>query len=56
MDYGLENVITSSGYTISETDLINRKWLDNHFYGIVYSAEYFGENFNLLWVEVPTNI
>ncbi|MEK9619824.1 MAG: TonB-dependent receptor [Flavobacteriales bacterium] len=45
MDYGLENVITSSGDTISETDLIRRRWLDNHFYGIVYSAEYFGENF-----------
>ena len=45
MDYGLENVITSSGDTIFETDLIRRRWLDNHFYGIVYSAEYFGENF-----------
>jgi iron complex outermembrane receptor protein len=45
MDYGLENIITSSGDTISETDLIRRRWLDNHFYGIVYSAEYFGENF-----------
>ena len=45
MDYGLENVITSSGDTIFETDLIRRRWLDNHFYGIVYSAEFFGENF-----------
>ena len=45
MDYGLQDVITSSGDTISETDLIRRRWLDNHFYGIVYSAEYFGENF-----------
>jgi len=45
LDYGLENVITSSGDTISKTDLIRRRWLDNHFYGIVYSAEYFGKNF-----------
>ena len=45
IDYGLQNVITSSGDTISETDLIRRRWLDNHFYGIVYSAEYFGKNF-----------
>ena len=48
MDYGLENVITSSGDTIFETDLIRRRWLDNHFYGIVYSAEYFGENFQFI--------
>ena len=41
----MQNVITSSGDTISETDLIRRRWLDNHFYGIVYSAEYFGKNF-----------
>ena len=45
LDYGLENVITSSGDTISKTDLIRRRWLDNHFYGIVYSAEYFAKNF-----------
>lgn len=45
MDYGLQDVITSSGDTISETDLIRRRWLDNHFYGIVYSAKYFGKNF-----------
>ena len=45
MDYGLQDIITSSGDTISETDLIRRRWLDNHFYGIVYSAEYSTDNF-----------
>ena len=44
-DYGLQDVITNSGDTISETDLIRRRWLDNHFYGIVYSAEYNADNF-----------
>ena len=44
-DYGLQDVTTNSGDTISETDLIRRRWLDNHFYGIVYSAEYNADNF-----------
>ena len=30
---------------ISSSDIINRKWLDNHFYGIVYSAEYNADKF-----------
>ncbi len=44
--YGLEDMILS-GDTISQTNLIRRRWLDNHFYGVVYSAEYFGEKFQL---------
>ncbi|TNE78369.1 MAG: TonB-dependent receptor [Bacteroidetes bacterium] len=39
-DYGLEDVTTAAGDTIRESDLIRRRWLDNHFYGIVYSAQY----------------
>lgn len=39
-DYGLSPVITAKGDTITETDLIRRRWLDNHFYGAVFSAEY----------------
>jgi len=39
-DYGLDNVISANGDTITQTDLIRRRWLDNHFYGLVYSAEY----------------
>ncbi|SOE21494.1 iron complex outermembrane recepter protein [Spirosomataceae bacterium TFI 002] len=38
-DYGLEDIIIGSE-TISETDLVRRKWLDNHFYGGVWSLEY----------------
>ncbi|MBM78122.1 MAG: TonB-dependent receptor [Crocinitomicaceae bacterium] len=33
---------------ISNSDIINRKWLDNHFYGIVYSAEYNADKFQLI--------
>ena len=33
---------------ISSSDIINRKWLDNHFYGIVYSAEYNADQFQLI--------
>ncbi|TXI84447.1 MAG: TonB-dependent receptor [Crocinitomicaceae bacterium] len=28
------------GDTITETDVIRRRWLDNHFYGMVFSANY----------------
>ena len=35
-DYGLMNVIIGED-TIYETDLIRRKWLDNDFYGSVFS-------------------
>ncbi len=47
-DYGLEDIITRSGDTITETDLIRRRWLDNHFYGAVISAEYKTDNMSLL--------
>jgi iron complex outermembrane recepter protein len=40
-DYGLENVQVGAE-TIEETDLIQRKWLDNHFYGGVWSLDYEG--------------
>lgn len=42
-DYGLENV-TIGETTLEETDLIRRKWLDNHFYGAVWSLDYEGKN------------
>ena len=35
-DYGLSNIIIGSD-TIKETDLIRRKWLDNDFYGTIFS-------------------
>ncbi|MBA4851966.1 TonB-dependent receptor [Emticicia sp. BO119] len=37
--YNLPDV-TIGGDTISSTDLVRRKWLDNHFYGITYSFDY----------------
>ena len=39
-DYGLDDIEIDSNTVISETDLIRRRWLDNHFYGAVFSAEY----------------
>ena len=41
-DYQLPDII-AGGDTIRRTDLVNRKWLDNQFYGIVYSVNYSGE-------------
>lgn len=38
-DYNLEDVIVGED-TITETDLIRRKWLDNDFYGFTYSLNY----------------
>ena len=35
-DYGLNNIIVGND-TLTETDLIRRKWLDNDFYGAVFS-------------------
>lgn len=37
--YGMSQFETG-GITISATDLIRRKWLDNHFYGLVYSLNF----------------
>jgi len=45
--YGLENVFTSAGDTITNTDLIRRRWLDNHFYGTVFSHNYKKKALNL---------
>ena len=47
-DYGLENVNTLMGDTIQNTDLIRRRWLDNHFYGTVFSYTYAKKNLNLI--------
>jgi len=38
-DYLLENV-TIGNDTITSTDLIQQKWLDNHFYGGIFSIDY----------------
>jgi iron complex outermembrane recepter protein len=33
-------VITIGDNTIESSDLVNRKWLDNHFYGLTFSMNY----------------
>jgi iron complex outermembrane receptor protein len=38
-DYGLPDY-TNGGNTITETDLIRRLWLDNKFYGSIFSLQY----------------
>jgi iron complex outermembrane receptor protein len=38
-DYGLPSV-TIGDSTIEQTDLIRRRWLDNHFFGATYSVRY----------------
>jgi iron complex outermembrane recepter protein len=38
-DYGLQNVIVGND-TITETSLIRRRQLDNHFYGFTHSLKY----------------
>lgn len=48
-DYGLVPVIIGND-TINRTDLIRRKWLDNHFYGMIYSLNYDNlKGFRLTW-------
>lgn len=37
-DYGFDDVVTGND-TITSTDLIRRRWLDNYFYGATYSLE-----------------
>ena len=41
-DYKLPPYIDSQGDTIAKTDLVRRKWLENDFYGAIYSAELSG--------------
>ncbi len=43
--YGLGPVIAGSD-TISSSDLIRRKWLDNDFYGLIFSLNYKYNRFN----------
>ncbi len=40
--------ITVNGEEVNETDLIRRRWLDNDFYGTVFSANYTAEKLNLI--------
>ena len=42
--YKLNGYLAPDGTTNTRTDLIRRKWLDNDFYGGIYSANYRKEN------------
>jgi iron complex outermembrane receptor protein len=37
------NPIEIGGETIEQSDLVRRRWLDNHFYGVIASSEYRGD-------------
>ena len=44
--YGLNNVIIGKD-TITSTDLINQKWLDNDFWGMTFSGNYSGNKLKI---------
>ena len=46
-DYGLNDAIIN-GDTITTTNLIRRKWLDNDFYGITFSANHSTKKMNFI--------
>lgn len=46
--YGFEPLMVD-GEEVNTTDLIRRRWLDNNFYGTVFSATYDKENLNLIF-------
>ncbi|MCB0371623.1 MAG: TonB-dependent receptor [Muricauda sp.] len=46
-EYGLEPIVLG-GESVSSTDLIRRRWLDNDFYGTVFSATYDKNNLKLI--------
>ncbi|WP_424963054.1 TonB-dependent receptor [Ekhidna sp.] len=45
-DYGLENVVLGDT-TITSTDLIRRRWLDNDFYGTTFSFNYLKDDLDI---------
>lgn len=46
-DYGISPV-TIGDSVVSESDLIRRRWLDNHFYGFTYSLKYDRNRWNVI--------
>lgn len=47
-DYGLNNVVSSSGTdTVTSSDIIRQLWLDNYYYGSVFSLQYAKQNTQL---------
>ena len=45
--YGFEPV-TVNGAEVNSTDLVRRRWLDNHFYGTIFSTNYEKDKLNLI--------
>jgi len=45
--YGLDTIFTPND-TIAHTDLIRRRWLDNHFYGAIFSLTYTHKQLNIV--------
>ena len=48
LDYNLSNIILTND-TITSTDLIRRKWLNNDFGGVTFSVKHVKENLNLIF-------
>lgn len=48
-NYNIPDVIINDSITIKKTDLIRRKWLDNHFFGTVYNLTYSKGNLELIY-------
>ena len=46
-DYGIDPQVIN-GAEISESDIIRQKWLDNHFFGTTFSANYKSEKLELI--------
>ncbi len=46
-DYGLDPV-TLGDSTIESSDLVRRRWLNNHFYGLTYSVNHDKNNWNVV--------
>lgn len=44
VDYGLKPYVPAVGDTISKTDLIQQRWLNNYFYGQTFALQYKKEN------------
>lgn len=53
-DYNLQNVIRGND-TIKKTDLVRQLWLDNDFYGSIFSLQYLHENTGLTIGGAATN-
>lgn len=47
-DYGLPPVVVGDD-TVYQTNLVRRRWLDNDFYGGIWSLDYTTTNLKLIW-------